>query len=88
MFSVPQHSQSQKHQQQPHGGPPQHKPHVQQISLEKLNDRGYHLEKQQQQQSQQSSHMENMYRIPMSSIQSGMLTISPQSQQVCEFYKL
>ncbi|XP_031640199.1 putative uncharacterized protein DDB_G0294196 [Contarinia nasturtii] len=86
--SVAQHSQSQKMQQQQqqqqpsHGGPPPpHKPHAQQISLEKLNERNYHLEKQQQPSVQQSSHIaENMYRMPMS-LSSGMLTISPQSQQ-------
>lgn len=70
-------------QQQPtHGGPPPpHKPHAQQISLEKLNERGYHLEKQQPPSVQQSHIAENMYRMPMS-LSSGMLTISPQSQQV------
>ncbi|XP_055311004.1 G protein pathway suppressor 2 isoform X2 [Sitodiplosis mosellana] len=78
-----QHSQSQKIQQQSsHGGPPPpHKPHAQQISLEKLNERGYHLEKQQPPPVQQSTHIsENMYRMPMS-LSSGMLTISPQNQQ-------
>lgn len=71
-------------QQSGHGGPPPpHKPHAQQISLEKLNERGYHLEKQQQQPvQQQPTHIaENMYRMPMS-LSSGMLTISPQNQQV------
>lgn len=86
IYSIAQHSQSQKIQQQPsgHGGPPPpHKPHAQQISLEKLNERGYHLESKQPPPVQQSSHIaENMYRMPMS-LSSGMLTISPQTQQVC-----
>lgn len=90
LFSVAQHSQSQKMQQQQqqqpsHGGPPPpHKPHAQQISLEKHNERSYHLEKQQPPSVQQSSHIaENMYRMPMS-LASGMLTISPQNQQVAK----
>lgn len=70
-------------QQQPsHLAPPPHKSHAQQISLEKLNERGYHLEQKQPPPVQQSSHIaENMYRMPMS-LQSGMIAISQQNQQV------
>lgn len=57
-----------------------HKPHIPQpISMEKLAERAYHLEKQQQQQGQPPSHLsEAIYRMPPMS--SGILTMSPQAQ--------